>query len=1451
MNTNKLQLELNQKLENKNKFFDFIKKLILKDNHTSLLDIIDSNLFKQLEIIYGDEFIKILTKIWEDTLNFTYESDPLKPAFRDIKNTELYLYPAISKLWNLLKLWNDKFNILNFIISKNVPHDCTLEDIIAYEIDNGNEKLLSLLSVYIEESNSDITNDIVRGIVKSSDCSLQLKLFTLILNEDILPELKKSILLNASCGNIEAFKILINFILENGLYSSNEVVDSIYGWTGVKLIFLYTEEIKLFFTIINDVLTDESKKRAIYSYGNESEYIFFSLWAEGLKDFSSMKEKLFLLNKSRNNIEVLNALHYLYLVGTEDERMEAAAYRLKKKIEPLYAYYVIQNYITSVTYPKQQIVLKFSIKEQRDATILSENIFLQDKASLEQHFEALYNLALDMNQYVYSYEKPFCWSEYIKDPDTIFYKLFDIIAYDGFSEEKIDRLCDIITYSTDETIYFFFINFIKEGRSEKQKQFILFLLKEGSSLLKEKAVFTIKKSKRNLTSEEKEVIINIFSTPLKTSHRVLIATHILGFQKDLMLEIVSEIVLARNDSLKKIVAEIFLKRLRNDNTFKSFLQEYKRKKDAILDEKKINNDHEFIDYEEATEKEKNFLKRLARKGGFGIYNSQNTPFLFDPSSVITSEISSIKNFFNMDLKKWEAELNDFSSRNFLKIFSLKNLLEIDFALNFENFFDLNPKSDDDDSSAFYFLMSNSFNLEKMNKISALIRKKDITSEKILERVNKLYSKFNSKEIFNIKMDIINCFFKTLSEEDFQNIQIFHFMEALFDLISKKDLKNINMFRVFFYTYYIFSHNAEFYETKKLNITHFLRAFNMKLISTDGVYKELIEKENSFNLLSDFFNMSPEERRKYSFDSDAKTKIISAIVKSEISRKNEIRKSDLTHLVPAIKEIKGASLLFSILELMEYERIDISTNFSPKPSSKKDTLNYFLSISSPLKSDTVETIRELASLLDNPYSLKKSLLFTAVHFLKWRPLLAEYLNYPYLDEVYWFFKAHLNYEKNLENRMNILKYTSIRPEEFEKGRFDINWFKQLQNLLGELEFEQIYESYKNSLPKSEVLERFVASLSGIFNFKDIDSLENEIKKQNKKALLCYSLLPYGKILDKSIENVYDTIRYHAKTDDLMTKTQSEITNIALNNFLDNIGFSSRIFLELKLDKEHQPLLRNFTKDDGITAAYITFIPPDKLVLKKYNAGELQSFQREKYIMKAYEAVRNYNVLIKDLIEYLKYAMNTRKELIHSEIFSLGKNPLTSFITKNIIFEIDKHNYGFTRGDSFLTLEGKMISILKSNKVKIAHPMEMPHEILKNFKNYFKENSIVQEFKQLDIEVYKLKNKDAYKKEISHFLDKYLCYNAIYEFLINNRWEKINENIFIKPYPQDNLAIKLEIGYNVSASKRNNKTVYISSVDFLNIKENKDEPFLKIPNRILSDILYDLNNISAHADNKKLK
>ena len=78
------------------------------------------------------------------------------------------------------------------------------------------------------------------------------------------------------------------------------------------------------------------------------------------------------------------------------------------------------------------------------------------------------------------------------------------------------------------------------------------------------------------------------------------------------------------------------------------------------------------------------------------------------------------------------------------------------------------------------------------------------------------------------------------------------------------------------------------------------------------------------------------------------------------------------------------------------------------------------------------------------------------------------------------------------------------------------------------------------------------------------------------MLCYSLLPYGKLLDKSIEDIYDTIRYRARTDDSITKSQLEITNVALNNFLDNIGFSSRVFLELSLDKEHQPFIKKFSK-----------------------------------------------------------------------------------------------------------------------------------------------------------------------------------------------------------------------------------------------------------------------------------
>ena len=145
---NTLQFKLNQKLKKKNDFFDFVKDLLLNENHTSLLDMINGHFFKEIENLYGQKFIKILKNVWKNTLNFTYETNPMKPAFRDKSNEKLYLYPAIYKLWCLLKVWEKNFNIVTLIKAQKVSHDCTIEDIIAYEINNKNDKLLFLFNIY-------------------------------------------------------------------------------------------------------------------------------------------------------------------------------------------------------------------------------------------------------------------------------------------------------------------------------------------------------------------------------------------------------------------------------------------------------------------------------------------------------------------------------------------------------------------------------------------------------------------------------------------------------------------------------------------------------------------------------------------------------------------------------------------------------------------------------------------------------------------------------------------------------------------------------------------------------------------------------------------------------------------------------------------------------------------------------------------------------------------------------------------------------------------------------------------------------------------------------------------------------------------------------------------------------------------------------------------------------
>ena len=118
----------------------------------------------------------------------------------------------------------------------------------------------------------------------------------------------------------------------------------------------------------------------------------------------------------------------------------------------------------------------------------------------------------------------------------------------------------------------------------------------------------------------------------------------------------------------------------------------------------------------------------------------------------------------------------------------------------------------------------------------------------------------------------------------------------------------------------------------------------------------------------------------------------------------------------------------------------------------------------------------------------------------------------------------------------------------------------------------------------------------------------------------------------------------------------------------------------------------------------------------------------------------------------------------------------------------------------------------------------------------------------MESYIFKNKERYKKEISHFLDKNLYYNTLYKCLINNRWEEVDENAFIKVYPQDNLVVKLEIKHK-SNTKTGEQTISISDIIFFKIKSNNVENFLKIADRILSDVLCDLNHIFRCSINEK--
>lgn len=120
-------------------------------------------------------------------------------------------------------------------------------------------------------------------------------------------------------------------------------------------------------------------------------------------------------------------------------------------------------------------------------------------------------------------------------------------------------------------------------------------------------------------------------------------------------------------------------------------------------------------------------------------------------------------------------------------------------------------------------------------------------------------------------------------------------------------------------------------------------------------------------------------------------------------------------------------------------------------------------------------------------------------------------------------AHMNERFDDQKKAMIAKYTPLTPEELQDGAFDVDWFKEAYEMLGEKNFSLLYQAakYISDGQKHSRARKYADAATGKVKLEDLAA---EIQaKRNKDLLMSYGLVPFKEDQEKDMLERYQFIK----------------------------------------------------------------------------------------------------------------------------------------------------------------------------------------------------------------------------------------------------------------------------------------------------------------------------------------
>ena len=615
-------------------------------------------------------------------------------------------------------------------------------------------------------------------------------------------------------------------------------------------------------------------------------------------------------------------------------------------------------------------------------------------------------------------------------------------------------------------------------------------------------------------------------------------------------------------------------------------------------------------------------------------------------------------------------------------------------------------------------------------------------------------------------------------------------------------------------------------------------------------------------------------------------LVPTILKVELKRGEAA--TPFSGLIGNIKVIYGIDYMIQILTALGKEPLQRGYSYYTSASSKRKVLSHLLAVSNPKEN---ETAADLAAALKGTDITRKRLAELAMYAEQWIPMLEEYFALPGFASACYYFMAHTSEHFDDHITSIIARYTPLSPEELHDGAFDLNWFFEAYERVGEKNFKLLYDAAKYS-SSGTAHGRARKYADAALGKKDKEELKAEISaRRNKDLLMSLGLLPLPKAKTKREKDLLDRYQFIQKYKKESRQfgaqrraSEGRAVDIALRNLSVNAGFTDVTRLILRMESKLVETASSYFTwqpidgSDGVELMISVDENGKSTLACRKNDKNLKSvpakWKKNELVVKMQETNKSLKDQYSRTKQMLEQAMEDRTSFEVWELLELLQNPIVAPMLKPLIFlpeedvsllsdrSPEQHNdtdtayscsesvsadsaskkcacLGFLTEDGLLDYHGTIIPVKPTDKLLIAHPFDLYCEgHWSEYQKLLFEKQLKQPFKQVFRELYVKLSEELEKEESMLFSGNQIQPQKTVGVLRGRRWVADYDDGLQKVYYRENIVARI---YAMADwfSPSDVEAPTLEWVVFLDRKTGKPLKIKDIPDIIYSEVMRDVD------------